>query len=288
MILTIENLSKSYKKTKALINFSAKFNPGIYCLLGPNGSGKSTLMNIITDNLKADSGTIKYNGTDIIKLGAKYREKIGFMPQHVGMYPAFTAIDFLSYVAVLKGVSKKDAKMQIDQLLEVVELSDVKNKQIKTFSGGMKQRLALAQALIGEPELIILDEPTAGLDPKQRIQMKNYLSNIALNKTIIIATHIISDVEYIAKEIILLKKGVIIDSATPNELIKKVQGLIWSVPVSSDDVSDITKKHKVISINNVQNGIVMRVLSEEKPTVDSTTLAPTLEDYYFYIFNDLL
>lgn len=288
MRFVINSLSKSYGTTKALINFEYSFGKGIYALLGPNGSGKSTLMNIITDNLKADSGNITWDGKDTIKMGESFREKIGYMPQYSGMYPSFSVNSFLSYIAVLKGVDKAAAKKQISELLEAVELTDVKNKKIKTLSGGMKQRLALAQAFIGNPELIILDEPTAGLDPKQRIAVRNYIAEIALDKTIIIATHIVSDIEYIAKEIIFLKKGVIADSGTSDVLLKKIDGNVWKTPVNAEEIDNYREKHNVLNIQNGEDGVFLRIISESKPTENSALVSPTLEDYYFKIFGDIL
>jgi len=286
--MKINNLSKSYGSTKALIDFSYEFGKGIYALLGPNGSGKSTLMNIITDNLKPDSGNITWNGVDTLKMGAEFREKIGFMPQNPGMYPAFTVENFLFYIAVLKGVEKKEADKQVAELLEAVELSDVRSRAIKTLSGGMKQRLALAQAMLGNPELIILDEPTAGLDPKQRISIRNYIARTALNRTIIIATHIVSDVEYIAKEIIFLKKGVIADAGAPEALLKKAEGKVWKTIVTGEQVPEYQQKFRILNIQNNDDGVALRILSDEQPTHDSVSVPPVLEDYYLLVFGDIL
>lgn len=286
--MQINSLSKSYGATKALIDFNYNFDKGIYALLGPNGSGKSTLLNIITDNLKADSGNTTWEGEDTLKMGVSFREKIGFMPQYSGMYPTFSVYSFLSYIAVLKGVDKASAKKQISELLEAVELTDVRNRSVKTLSGGMKQRLALAQALIGDPELIILDEPTAGLDPKQRIAVRNYIAKIALNKTIIIATHIVSDVEYIAKEIIFLKKGVIADSGASSVLLSKIEDSVWKTPVKENEIDSFRSKYNVLNIQNSENGIFLRILSQFKPTEESIHITPSLEDYYFKIFGDIL
>ena len=197
MELSINNVSKSYKQNKALSGFTLTFSPGVYALLGPNGSGKSTLMNIITGNLKKDSGTITYDGKDISRMGTEYLSLLGYMPQYPGIYPQFTAEEYLYYIAALKGV--KDPAEQITEVLREVELDDVRSMKTSTFSGGMKQRLALAQAVIGDPKILLLDEPTAGLDPKQRIAVRNYISKISLDKIVIIATHVVSDIEYIAK-----------------------------------------------------------------------------------------
>lgn len=219
MKLEFINISKSYGKNKALDGFSAVLEPGVHALLGPNGAGKSTLMNILTDNLKADGGSILFDGQDVLKMGADFRSKLGFMPQYPGMYGSFTAESFLQYMAALKGIKRGDAEKSIAEVLEAVELSDVAGKRISTFSGGMKQRLALAQAVLGDPSILILDEPTAGLDPKQRIAVRSYISKIAVNKIVIFATHVVSDVEYIARDVILLRKGKILLSGAPKELI---------------------------------------------------------------------
>lgn len=301
MILKIQNISKSYGKTKALVDFSASLTSGIYALLGPNGSGKSTLMNIITDNLKADEGQITYaendqNGEDVLEMGVKFREKLGFMPQYPGMYPQFRAAEFLRYMCVLKDVgSDKKGKEKnnfvdehVNSLLEAVELSDVANHKISSFSGGMKQRLALASALIGNPEILILDEPTAGLDPKQRIQIRNYISKIATQKIVIIATHVVSDVEYIAKEAIILKKGIIVDSGPPAELTKKIDGNVWLWTANDNDVEKIQAQYRVTNISHDSDGnALLRVLSNEKPNENSEPQTPSLEDYYLSVFGDV-
>ena len=287
-MLTINNLSKSYGSNLALNQFTYSFDHGIYALLGPNGSGKSTLMNIVTQNLKSDNGDILLNDTPIGKLGASYREKLGFMPQYPGMYPSFSALDFLRYMAVLKGLNKKKADEQIDELLHAVELYDVRTHRIGSFSGGMKQRLALAQSLLGDPEIVILDEPTAGLDPKQRIAIRNYIASVALNKTVIIATHVVSDVEFIAREAIMLKKGVISDSGSPYELTQKIEGQVWQTVVAAEEVQAMQEKFRVVNIQNGEQGVILRILSDVKPTEDSVTVVPSLEDYYLYVFGDIL
>lgn len=289
------NISKSYSYNLALYNFTVSLQPGIYALLGPNGSGKSTLMNIITDNLKADSGEITYTSDEgitenVLKMGVRFREKLGFMPQYPGLYPNFTVERFMWYMAALKGLPKEKAKKEIPEILAAVELDDVPKRKIGALSGGMKQRLTLAQAVLGDPEILILDEPTAGLDPKQRIAIRNYISKIAFNKIVIIATHVVSDIEFIARDIIMLKKGVIVDNAPPHELTKKIEGKVWNVPCLESEVQSMQDKFRVTNIarDEESGNVSLRVLSDKKPSEDSKIVTPTLEDYYLYIFGDTI
>lgn len=293
MKLNINKITKSYGTNLALSEFTAELEPGIYALLGPNGSGKSTLMNILTDNLKADSGEITYtdgdgNAENVLKMGVKFREKLGFMPQYPGLYPNFTVERFMWYMAALKGMDKNEAKEKIPEILAAVELDDVPKRKIGALSGGMKQRLTLAQAVLGDPEILILDEPTSGLDPKQRIAIRNYISKIAFNKIVLIATHVVSDIEFIAKDIIMLKKGVIVDNAPPHELTKKIDGRVWLVPCAETEVQEMQEKFRVTNIarDEVSDVVLLRVLADAALTADSTTVSPTLEDYYLYVFEN--
>ncbi len=302
MVLQFHNISKSYGKTRALIDFSAQLTPGVYALLGPNGSGKTTLMNILTGNLKADAGNITFaqgqgQPEDITAMGKRFRKLLGFMPQYPGMYGNFTLEEFLQYVATLKNVGEELPgqqrneliRSQIDGVLQAVELSDVSHRRISTLSGGMKQRLALAQAVLGDPKILILDEPTAGLDPKQRIAVRNYISRIALNKIVIIATHVVSDVEFIAKEIIMLRKGKIVNMASPQDLLRELDGKVWEVCVEQDQIADMQSNFAVTNIATSEKHAgkaVLRVLSDAQPTEDAVILAPTLEDYYLYVFGN--
>lgn len=290
MQLKLTNVTKSYGSNLALNGFTATLEPGIYALLGPNGSGKSTLMNIITDNLKSDKGEITFDGENTLKMGIRFREMLGFMPQYPGLYPNFTVERFLWYMATLKDMKREEAARQIPEILAAVELDDVLNRKIGALSGGMKQRLCLAQAVLGNPKILILDEPTAGLDPKQRISIRNYISKIALDKIVIIATHVVSDVEYIARDIIMLKKGVIVDNAPPHELISKIVGKVWNVPVRESEVSEMQNRYQVINIavDETLGKAVLRVLSDEQPTDDAKAVTPTLEDYYLYVFGSEL
>lgn len=282
--LCFENIYKSYGKTKALQGFTATLKTGIHALLGPNGSGKSTLMNIITGNLREDAGSILFRGRDIRKMGSEFRKMVGFMPQYPGMYPSFSAEKFLWYMSALKGMPKEQAAEQIPEVLREVELSDVAGRKISGFSGGMKQRLALAQAVLGDPAVLILDEPTAGLDPKQRIAVRNYISRIAFNKVVIIASHVVSDVEYIARDVIFLKKGVIAENASPAELVAKMNGKVFIVPAREEEVAELQQKLRVVNISKSEDGVRLRVLSEEKPTESALPAPPCLEDHYLWVF----
>lgn len=220
--LKIEHLTKDYGTVKALDDFSITFTPGIYGILGANGAGKSTLMNLITDNVKRQTGTILYNGEDILKLGKAFRAVLGYMPQQQGFYEDMSAYAFLRYIASLKGLKRKEAKAQIESLLEVVSLTVHRHKKVGGFSGGMKQRLLLCATLLGKPEVLILDEPTAGLDPKERISLRNYIARLSEDKIILIATHVVSDIETIAKEVLLLKDGKLTACATPQGLMTEI------------------------------------------------------------------
>ena len=300
MVLKFHDISKSYGKTRALQHFSVELSEGVYALLGPNGSGKTTLMNILTGNLKADAGKITFaDGTnapeDIAAMGKRFRKHLGFMPQYPGMYGNFTLEEFLWYIATLKDVGsdlgekerKALIKAQIDGVLQAVELSDVSHRKISTLSGGMKQRLALAQAVLGDPKILILDEPTAGLDPKQRIAVRNYISRIALDKIVIIATHVVSDVEFIAKEIIMLRKGEVLCMAPQQELLQKIADKVWTADVREDEVSAMQSKFTVTGIaksDTAEHAITLRILSDTQPFADAKPANPTLEDYYLYVF----
>lgn len=289
MKLEINNLNKTYKsgKVKALNDFSATLTPGVYGLLGPNGAGKSTLMNIITDNLKADIGGIFYNGEDVQKLGKDFRSVLGYMPQQQGLYDDFTLNRFLWYMAALKGLRKKETKLKITRLLETVNLTDSTHKKLGSFSGGMKQRALIAQALLNNPEILILDEPTAGLDPKERIRIRNFISEIAENKIVILATHVVSDIEFIAKEVMLLKQGKLLACDTTDNLLNRIEDMVYEVIVPYGEVEQFEKKYNVSNIFRSGDKVIARVVSEDLPAeLEKQIVRPNLEDLYLYFFGE--
>ncbi|MBQ8000849.1 MAG: ABC transporter ATP-binding protein [Ruminococcus sp.] len=290
MKLEINNLSKIYKKgaVKALDDFSITLTPGVYGLLGPNGAGKSTLMNIITDNLNADSGEVTYNGENIKKLGKNFRSVLGYMPQQQGLYDDFTLNRFLWYMAALKGLKRKEAKEKITKLLDTVNLTDSAHKKLGAFSGGMKQRALIAQALLNEPEILILDEPTAGLDPKERIRIRNFISDIAEDKIVILATHVVSDIEFIAKEVILLKSGKLVACDNIAELLKSVEDKTFEITTEDSAlVRKLQENYRVSNILREGNSVKVRIVTDNPPDyVSAIKVKPTLEDLYLYIFEE--
>ena len=293
MELELRELSKSYGSVKALNKISYTFKPGIYGILGANGAGKSTMINLITDNVSRDSnngGNILYDGEDILKLGKKFRAIVGYMPQQQGFYEDFSPKAFLKYMAEVKGLKRKNEEgksvaQQIDELLEVVNLTSVAYKKIGGFSGGMKQRVLLAQALLGNPKVLILDEPTAGLDPKERIGIRNYIAELSKDKIILFATHVVSDIECIADKVILVKKGQIVATGTPVELIEKIQGKVAELTCTLEDVGKLQEQYKVGNIRQRKNGLALRLVGDTLP--DKAVKVEDnidLEDVYLYYF----
>ena len=280
-MLEIKGLTKKYKDKLALDNFTYTFEKGVYGLLGPNGAGKSTLMNILVDGIKKSGGDIRYNGENITKLGYKYRDIIGYVPQQQGMYDSFTAEEFLNYIANLKGINKKEISDKVTEMLEFVNLENVRKKKLGGFSGGMKQRILIAQALINDPDILILDEPTAGLDPNERIRIRNLIAQISINKIVIIATQIVSDIEFIANKIIMLSAGKIIKNGSPSELLSEIDGYVFEEMIEKCNVEMYNQKYLVSGLMAGAQQVKIRYICNEK-ACNGHKVEPNLEDYYLY------
>lgn len=286
MELTIKNLRKEFKDITIIPDLSLTMTSGVYGLLGANGAGKTTLMRMLCTLLKPTSGNILYNGTDIWKLNGEYRKILGYLPQDFGFYPQFSAKDYLMYIASIKGLKPYAAKKRVKELLEQVSLSKAANKKMKTLSGGMKRRVGIAQAMLNNPQILILDEPTAGLDPNERIRFRNLLSELAEERFVLLSTHIVSDVEYIANEILLMSGGKIIEKGTAEELMNLMPTKVWDCFIQKTEIGQYEKQYKIINLKLTDNGAELRVLADEKPNDSAKEAKRTLEDVYLYYFGE--
>lgn len=286
MQLTIRNLTKQYGSKPALNKLNITLNNGIYALLGPNGAGKTTMINMLVGILQPTSGEILCDGKPILSCERDYLSQIGYLPQSPSFYKQFSAEDFLSYMCLLKDIPKKQIAAKVNELLESVNLSDVRKKKLGTFSGGMRQRIGIAQALINDPSLLILDEPTAGLDPKERMRFRNILSKLSRDRIIILATHIVSDVEYLADWVILLREGNLVSMKKPAELLQEIKTDVWRFSVTEEELETYINTFGVSSVTYKEGMYHLHLLSKEKPAEHAENVPPTLNDVYLECFGE--
>lgn len=282
MQLEIDHVSKCYKGTVwALRNFSLKLGPGVLGLLGPNGAGKTTLMSVLATITRATEGEVTWNGTDLAQKPDAIRAVLGYLPQDFGVYPNLNAVEFLEYLAAVKGLDSGAAKKRIDELLNLVNLADVRKRPLGGYSGGMKQRIGIAQALLNDPQLLIVDEPTAGLDPEERVRFRNLLSELSGERIVILSTHIVSDVEATATDIALIDKGTLVAHAAPEELLRRIESKVWEWVVPSAELNAAKQRYLISGTVRRSDGVHVRVLAE-RPPAGAQPAAPTLEDAYLY------
>ena len=286
MELCMNDLSKRFGDFTAVDHVTLAMTRGVYGLLGVNGAGKTTLMRMLCTLLAPSAGTITYDGRDIFAMDADYRDLLGYLPQEFGFYPDFSVRDYLRYIATLKGVRPVVARDRVERLIRQVGLEKVATRKMKRLSGGMKRRAGIAQAMLNDPRILILDEPTAGLDPNERIRFRNLISELAEDRLVLLSTHIVSDVEYIADEIWLMKEGRIAEQGTADSLIRAMRDDVWRVTVPRSDVSGYMARFKVANIKSSTDGAELRIVSSVRPTPDAVQEAPTLEDVFLYHFGE--
>ena len=284
--IELKIVTKEFQKMRAVDEITLTMNNGIYGLLGVNGAGKTTLMRMLCTLIKPTSGEIFCNGKDIFQMDGEYRKLLGYLPQEFGFYPEFTVCDYLMYIASIKGVRPGAAKKRITELLHQVGLTKVQNKKMKKLSGGMKRRAGIAQAMLNNPKILILDEPTAGLDPNERIRFRNLISELSQDRLVLLSTHIVSDIEYIASQVLLMKDGKISHSGTQKDIIQSVPVKVWNCMVASDEVEKCQKQFKVSNMKTCSDGIELRILSEQAPCYNARESNLTLEDVFLYYFGE--
>lgn len=282
MKIEFQNISKKYGKKYALKNLNAALEHGVYGLLGPNGAGKTTLINILIGVLEKDSGKLLIDGQDVEALGTDFLKHIGYLPQSPQFYKSFTVEDFMEYICVLKDIPGDTGKQRTAELLEKVNLTEARRKKIGALSGGMRQRLGIAQAMLNNPDVLILDEPTAGLDPQERIRFRNLISRFSENRIVLLATHIVSDVEFIANEVLLLKSGTLICQDMPGKLTREMKDKVWALTVPDYRLTSGFDALRISNMIHEADGVHLRIVSEEKPDDCAVHTMPTLEDVFLY------
>ena len=283
MELIVKNVGKKYSGDFwGLRDFNLELGPGVLGLLGPNGAGKSTLMRILATVTQPTEGTVTWNGKDIVSTPNALRQVLGYLPQDFGVYPNLNAVEFLEYLASIKGLDSKTAKKRIDELLQVVNLADAGKRALSGYSGGMKQRIGIAQALLNDPKLLIVDEPTVGLDPEERVRFRNLLSDLSGERIVILSTHIVSDVESTATQIATIAEGRLISNTTSEVLLEEVKGKVWTWVVPSEDIHEVRRNHLISSTIRQADGVHVRVVAKNAPDSTAKSSSPTLEDAYLY------
>lgn len=286
MELQMVNVTKCFGNFKAVDDMNVKISNGVYGLLGINGAGKTTLMRMICTLLNPTSGQILCDGKDIQKMEGEYRNLLGYLPQEFGFYPEFTVKDYLLYIASLKGIRPVVAKERVKELLNQVGLSKAANKRMKNLSGGMKRRVGIAQAILNNPKILILDEPTAGLDPTERVRFRNLISELSKERIVILSTHIVSDVEYIANEIWLMKNGKLMQQGSLNDVLDAMPEKVWSVVASQKEATKLMKQYKVSNMKTERDGVELRIISAKQPSYNAEEVQPNLEDVFLYYFGE--
>ena len=286
MELQMVNLTKRFGDFTAVDDMNIRITNGVYGLLGVNGAGKTTLMRMICTLLTPTSGQILCDGKDILKMEGEYRNLLGYLPQEFGFYPEFSVKDYLLYIASLKGIRPVVAKKRVKELLEQVGLSKAANKKMKKLSGGMKRRVGIAQAILNNPKILILDEPTAGLDPTERVRFRNMISELSKERIVILSTHIVSDVEYIANEIWLMKNGRLVQQGSLNDVLDSMPEKVWSLVTSQEKAAKLMKEHKVSNMKTDRDGVELRIISAQPPCDYAKVLQPNLEDVFLYYFGE--
>ena len=286
MALILDGLTKTFSSFPAVNNLSYTMDTGVYGLLGVNGAGKTTLMRMLCTLLTPTSGTITWDGQDIFSLGSAYRNLLGYLPQDFGYYPDFSVQDYLLYIASIKGLRPAPARQRMQNLLEQVGLTQVRRQKMKKLSGGMKRRAGIAQAMLNDPKILILDEPTAGLDPKERIRFRNLISELAENRLVLLSTHIVSDVEYIADQILLMKDGSLVHHGTSQQLLAAAPTQVWTCTVPRAQADQLLHQYPVVNLKTLPQGVQLRVLSQTPPTPEAHPAEMTLEDLFLHYFGE--